>query len=122
MKYALIAVIVLMSWGQPTAAAAMMDYSRGNDGCKIWIWASKKKGYEYWMRQQWVTGYIEGYLLAGWQYGPRSPNADSLFQDLSWFRLSSYIDKNCQENPTSNILGAARELAKVLLSEYPLRR
>ena len=48
MKYALIAAIVLMSWGQPAAAFSFVQAGAGNISCGKWTKESRKDGALHW--------------------------------------------------------------------------
>ena len=58
MKYVLIALIVLMSWGQPAAAFTFTTSGAGNIICGKYTKESRKDGALHWQNEQWVLGYV----------------------------------------------------------------
>ena len=98
MKYALIAVVVLLSWGQPAVAFDFSTAGVGNDSCGTWTKESRQGGAIHWQNEQWVAGYV-------------TASSVQLRRDLisgtDFDGLMGWIDKYCRNNPTSSLMNAS---------------
>ena len=108
MKYALIAAIVLMSWGQPAAAQGVDVFGYGARSCGAWTEARRTGGSsQRYQREQWVSGYV---TAANRYLG----NLTGGIGGIDYEGLMGWIDNYCRDNPTMSLHNAARYLVKFL--------
>ncbi len=105
MKYALIAVVVLLSWGQPAAAFTWTVIGEGYTSCGAWTKSSRQDGVLHWQRVQWIFGFVTAAA-----YYTRSDFAKNTDND----GLLGWIDNYCRDNPLDDISDATVALVKAL--------
>ena len=114
MKYALITVIVLMSWGQSAVGEPIMIRGAGAGSCGTWTkWIQHNAGggagnnalHE--IQQAWVAGY--------W-FAAQLHNRRNVGKDIDWDGKLGWINNYCQKNSTLQIATAATALWEFLLA------
>ena len=105
MKYALIAVVVLMSWGQPTAAETYTVLGSGNETCGAWTKSSRKETAIHWQREQWVFGFITSARI--WlQHDTGS--------EIDLDGMTGWVDNYCRDNLLNSLTSASIALLEAL--------
>ena len=105
MKYALIAVVVLMSWGQPAAAQTYTVLGQGLSSCGAWTKSSRQDGALHWTREAWVLGFVTASSIR-LRY--------DLMHGTDNDAIAGWIDNYCRDNPTNNIVNACNSLVDFL--------
>ena len=105
MKYALIAVVVLLSWSQPAVAFQWTTLGSGNDSCGTWTKESRQGGSLHYGNKQWVLGFV----TAAQMFLRRD-----LMRGLDNEGLLGWIDNHCRDNPTQTLTGASLSLVGFL--------
>lgn len=121
MKYALIAVVVLMSWGQSSMAANKDGYydvkGPGQMPCRNWTFerthGKKSLSDSY---QSWVDGFISA-------YNKLTPNIRGVEFSPSENVVEKFLDDYCKTNPNHGFFRAVEKaIEDINLKANPILR